>query len=176
VNTSAPFERISGCLERARELGCDRVNRLLYTDLLTYVPDDLLTLSDRTSMRFGLELREPFLDYRVVEHALAMPGSAKIRGRELKAGLRRIARDWLPAEIVDAPKRGFSVPMAQWLRGPLACEMESVVKKAGPETGLLDPQALSDAWQGHRSGRANHEQILWAALVFSRWADSQRQG
>jgi asparagine synthase (glutamine-hydrolysing) len=176
VDASAPLERIASCLGRARELGCDRVNRLLYTDLLTYIPDDLLTLSDRTSMRFGLELREPFLDYRVVQHALAMPGSDKLRGRELKAGLRAIARDWLPPEVVDGPKRGFSVPMAQWLRGPLAQEMSAVVDKTGPETGLLDPVALGSAWREHRAGRANHETILWAALVFSRWAEANRQG
>jgi len=176
IDTAAPLDRIAGFLERGHELGCDHTNRLLFTDLQTYIPDDLLTLSDRTSMRYGLELREPFLDYRVVQHALAMPGSTKIRGRQLKAGLRKVARNWLPPEVVDGPKRGFSVPMAQWLRGPLSQEMSDAVEKTAPETGLLDATALRRAWHQHRSGRANHEEILWATLVFTRWAEANRQG
>ena len=78
--------------------------------------------------------------------------------------------------MVDGPKRGFSVPMAQWLRGPLAAEMSAAVEKTAPETGLLDARMLADAWRDHRSGRASHEQILWATLVFSRWAEAHRQG
>ena len=174
VDPSSPLEEIGACLERARALGCDPLNRLLYTDLVTYVPNDLLVLADRTSMRAGLEVRVPFLDHRLVERALAIPGGEKIRGSELKAGLRRLAGSWLPAEVVTGPKRGFSVPMADWLRGPLRDAMTRAVEVTAPETGLLDRDALREAWRAHAGGNENHEEILWATLVFARWAESSR--
>ncbi len=172
VDPDGPLDRIESLFAEADGLGLDRVNRLLYTDLSTYIPDDLLTLADRTSMRFGLEVRVPFLDHRLVAHALTIPGREKVRGRRLKLLLRRLAERWLPHEVVHGPKRGFSVPMADWLRGPLAPAVERAVETVGPETGILDRDALRSAWAAHRSGRASHEDLLWAVLVFTRWAEA----
>jgi asparagine synthase (glutamine-hydrolysing) len=173
VDADAPWRLVAGHLERARELGLDAVNRLLYVDLLTYVPGDLLRLADRTSMQVGLEVRVPFLDHRLVEAALAVPGREKLRHRRGKLLLRRIARSWLPPEIVRAPKRGFGVPMGEWLRGPLALEVTRVIEQVAPATGVLDRPALRAAWDAHRSGRANHEDILFATLVFARFVESR---
>lgn len=171
VDRQSPLRSIAAHFERADELGLDSVNRLLYTDLLTYIPDDLLVLADRTSMRVGLEVRVPFLDHRLVEAALAMPGRDKLRGRRLKQNLRQLARRRLPPELIDAPKRGFSVPMAEWLRGPLAAEMTRAVDEIAPATGVLERSALRRAWEAHQAGRANHEELLWSTLMFSLWAE-----
>jgi asparagine synthase (glutamine-hydrolysing) len=169
---SAPVDEIARHLQRADELGLDAVNRLLYVDLHTYVPGDLLPLADRTSMLFGLEVRVPFLDHRLVETALGVPGNEKLRFGRTKILLRRIAQDLLPSEVLSGPKRGFSVPMAEWLRGPLSDEMTRAVENTAPATGLMSREGLREAWSQHRSGRVNHEDILWATLVFSRWAES----
>lgn len=173
VDRSSPHDRIFARLKEAGDLGCDPVNRLLYTDLLTYVPDDLLTLADRTSMRSSLEVRVPFLDHRLVSRALSIPGSEKIRGSELKAFLRRASKEWLPESVIHGPKRGFSAPMADWLRGPLRSEMQRAIETTAPATGLLDRSGLREAWEAHVGGRANHETILWATLLFARWAESR---
>ncbi len=172
VDRGAPVARIERLLARGAELGLDRLNRLLYADLHSYLVDDLLPLADRTSMRVGLEVRVPFLDHRVVSRALAIPGREKVRGRRLKLPLRTLAARHLPAEVLTGPKRGFSVPMAAWLRGPLHDEMDRVVVEVAPATGVLDRDALRQAWRAHASGRASHESILWATLVFARWAEA----
>jgi len=173
VDPWAPLRLVRGHIERGRDLGLDEVNRLLYTDLLTYIPGDLLRLADRTSMRFSLEVRVPYLNHRLVEAALGMPGGEKLRHGRRKRLLRRLSRRWLPPEVVRAPKRGFGGPMAAWLRGPLAPAMERAVEITAPETGVLERAALREAWREHRSGRASHEEILWATLVFARWAEAR---
>lgn len=174
VNPEAPFEIVRGHLERAEELGLDLVNRLLYTDLRTYIPGDLLTVADRASMRVGLEVRVPFLDHELVAQALGVPGREKVGFRETKRLLRRIAQDRLPKGVVRGAKRGFSVPMAEWLRGPLAQEVEGLVEQSGAATEVLQKRKLRQLWEEHRTRRANHEDLLWATLVFGRWA--QRVG
>ena len=170
VDRSSAVDHIGRHLRTAADLGLDPVNRLLYTDMHTYIADDLLPLADRTSMHVGLEVRVPFLDHRLSSHALSIPGSEKVRGRQLKALLKGIARAHLPPEVTQAPKKGFGIPMDDWLRGPLATAMTEAVEHSGPETGILERSTLRRAWEDHQSGRANHEEILWAALVFSRWA------
>ena len=122
-------------------------------------------------MRVGLEVRVPFLDHRVVEQALAIPGSEKIRGRTLKAMLKGVARPYLPASVIDGKKKGFSIPMDDWLRGPLCSEMTRAIEEVAPDTGYFDGDGLRRAWEAHRARRANHEEILWATLAFARWAE-----
>ncbi len=173
VDPESAQRRIAQRFDRAKEMGLDRVNQLLYTDLTTYVPDDLLRLADRTSMAESLEVRVPFLDDRLAERALAIPAAQKVNRRELKILLRSLARTQLPASVVDGAKRGFSVPMAEWLRGPLAAVTDRAVREVGPATGVLDRDALVAAWDEHRSGTANHEETLWASLMFSMWAEAQ---
>ena len=110
------------------------------------------------------------------ENNLYAMGTALVRHQAQPDLCKKAASYGMPAEVVDGPKRGFSVPMAQWLRGPLAGEMTTAVEKTAAETGILDPDALGRAWQEHRSGRANHEEILWATLVFCRWAEANPRG
>src|SRR5262249_54454579 len=142
VDTGAPVARVAELLGQARGLGLDPVNSALYVDLHTFLIDDLLRCADRTSMAASLEVRVPFLERALVELARAIPGSMKVRGRRLKWILREVARTAVPPEIVTAPKRGFSVPMAEWLRGPLACFIDEAIEKHAPATGVLDRAAL----------------------------------
>jgi asparagine synthase (glutamine-hydrolysing) len=170
VDAAAPLAQIEVQFAAARELGLDAVNTALYTDLSTFLVGDLLRCADRTSMAAGLEVRVPFLHTELVELALAIPGSLKVRRGRLKWLLREVARDILSHEIAAAPKRGFSVPMAEWLRGPLAPFVEEAVEKHAPATGILDRAALRTLWNTHRARRESHEATLWSVLVFSLWA------
>ncbi|MBV9622251.1 MAG: asparagine synthase (glutamine-hydrolyzing), partial [Gammaproteobacteria bacterium] len=97
----------------------DSVTRALQTDLRWYLPDDILRLTDRLSMWHSLELRVPYLDHRLVEEAMRIPSSLKIRGMRQKHLLKEVARKWLPPAVIDHRKQGFEAPMGQWLRGPL---------------------------------------------------------
>lgn len=149
----------------------DETQKLLYTDLKTFLPDDILTKVDRASMAVSLEVRTPFLDHTLVEYAFNIPADFKRRGRRGKDILRSAMRPHLPAETLDAPKRGFEPPMGEWLRGALRPAVEDVLGDRGAMfADYLDRRALATAWDQHRAGRANHAALLWAVLALEMWA------
>ncbi len=94
-------------------------HRMMYLDSISYLPDDILVKVDRASMGVSLETRAPFLDHRVVEFAWSLPLSLKIRQGESKWVLKQILDKYVPRELMNKPKSGFSVPLDSWLRGPL---------------------------------------------------------
>ena len=151
------------------------LRRALHADAAVYLPDDVLTLTDRLSMWHSLELRVPFLDREVVETAAEVPDSALISGKEQKLILRRIAERWLPASILNHRKQGFEAPMGAWLRGPLLPFFDSKVNEhTVNESGLLywpSVKALRDA---HVSGRHKHSKTLFAALMLLGWWEQAR--
>jgi asparagine synthase (glutamine-hydrolysing) len=152
-----PFSRVRG----------DPVTAAGYTDLLTYLPDDILVKVDIASMANGLEVRCPFLDPEVVDLAFRIPGPRK-RG---KAALKRAFRELLPAKIRRRGKMGFAVPLAEWLRGPLRSLMEdALLGREARERGVFAPGPVERWVREHLSGKRDHRDRLWLLLMFELWA------
>jgi asparagine synthase (glutamine-hydrolysing) len=155
-------QRLSGFPES------DRLNRMLWLDFLTYLPDDLLVKVDRATMMASIEARAPFLDREVMELALPAPSALKVRGIRTKAILKKAARGLVPDYVIDRRKRGLSVPVARWLNTGLAAEADRLLARprlfpaSGPAAALLAE---------HRSGRRNHARKLWPLFMAERWAE-----
>jgi asparagine synthase (glutamine-hydrolysing) len=145
------------------------LDRAQYVDLTFWLPGDILTKVDRTSMAASLEAREPLLDHRLIEFAASLPESLRVRGMQGKALLKRAMRRYLPDDILYRPKQGFVTPIAAWLRGPLASEARAIASSAAlSRTGWLDPKAVSSAAEAHISGRSDQSRLLWQLLMLDR--------
>jgi asparagine synthase (glutamine-hydrolysing) len=156
----------------AETAGAEPLARLQDVDLGIYLVDDLLVKTDRMSMAHSLEARVPYLDTEVARLAMALPTAAKVRGWAKKRLLRRAAAPLVPKAIVTGRKKGFSIPAAAWLRGPLepfAREVLSPGRVAAQ--GLLDPAAVTAVLDRHVSGREDLSRQLWGLLSLSLWLD-----
>jgi asparagine synthase (glutamine-hydrolysing) len=139
-------------------------------DLGQYLPDDLLVKVDRAAMSASLETRAPMLDHRVVELALAMPERALVRDGVGKWVLRRVLDRYVPRHLIERPKAGFEVPLADWLRGPLRPWAESLLDKSQlVADGLLDASKVQRLWQQHVAGTFDRSLFLWNVLMFQAW-------
>src|SRR5688572_10600580 len=145
------------------------LDRAQFADLTFWLPGDILTKVDRTSMAAGLEAREPLLDHRLIEFAAALPERMRVRGRTGKYLLKKAMRRYLPNEVLYRPKQGFVTPIAEWLRGPLAGEARaSAMSAALARTGWFDIGRLAGLADSHRAGRADHSRLLWQLLMLDR--------
>lgn len=154
------------------------INQMLFTDLSSYLPGDLLPLTDRMSMIHSLEVRVPFLDHRLLEFVATIPPELKIRRLSKKYILRKAVRELLPQEILKREKRGFSIPLTFWLRNELLRDF--VHKQLAPERiakmGYFDPRKVTTILDEHFSARANNENKIWALLIFAVWHDYYMTG
>lgn len=157
-------------------LQADLMKQLMWQDLHWYLPDDILAKVDRAAMANSLETRIPMLDHRVVEFALGLPSSLNMHGNSGKQVLKQVLYRHVPKQLVDRPKQGFAVPLADWLRGPLR----------GWADGLLEPGRLSSQgywkvpvvqsfWHDHCAGREDYSFQLWSILMFQSWLDEQQR-
>jgi len=143
--------------------------------LQQYLPDDLLVKVDRAAMAVSLETRAPFLDHRIVEFAWRLPLNFKMRGQSTKWILKKMLARHVPLELFDRPKRGFSVPVDEWLRGPLRGWAEDLLSASRlRDDGYFRPNLIRQAWGAHLSGRSNRQAQLWTVLMFQSWLDSRR--
>lgn len=143
-------------------------------DVRQYLPDDLLVKVDRASMSASLETRAPLLDHRVVELAFAMPSHALLRDGISKWVLRQVLYRHVPPALIERPKTGFSVPLADWLRGPLRPWAEELLQPTAlAKHDLIDANKIAQLWRNHLSGRFDHSNHLWSTLMFQSWARQQ---
>jgi asparagine synthase (glutamine-hydrolysing) len=145
------------------------LDRAQYADLAFWLPGDILTKVDRTSMAVSLEAREPLLDHRLIEFAAQLPEGLRLRGTQGKWLMKQAMRRYLPDEILFRPKQGFVLPIAQWFRGPLAGKARSIAASSAlARTGWFDPARLSALAEAHISGRSDHSRLLWQMLMLDR--------
>jgi asparagine synthase (glutamine-hydrolysing) len=145
------------------------LSRAQYADLKIWLPGDILTKVDRTSMAVSLEAREPLLDHRLVEFAARLPARLRLRGGSGKWLLKKALGTRLPPEILHRRKMGFVTPVSAWFRGPLAAEAAAIAHSpALAELGWLEPAAIARIAADHRSGRAEHGRLLWQLLMLDR--------
>lgn len=148
----------------------DPLSVIQYVDIKTYLVDDILTKVDRASMANSLEVRNPLLDYQLMEFTARIPWHFKLRGREGKHILKQAVRTWVPDRVLCRRKMGFCLPVSQWLRGELAGFAEEHLEDLCiKNSGLFQPKFLRQLQREHRSGLHDHSSRLWALLMFSLW-------
>ncbi|MGP0068851.1 MAG: asparagine synthase (glutamine-hydrolyzing) [Isosphaeraceae bacterium] len=168
----APIDIEAEHLRRAASLtgAGDELTRSLALYQDTYLPDDILTKVDRASMACGLEVRAPFLDAELVDFMQALPSAYKFGRRQTKRLLKRAAASRLPASILRRPKKGFGIPVAQWLRGPLSPLVDRLLGRDCLERqGIFHPEEVGYRIAEHRAGVRDHRKPLWTLLMFQLW-------
>jgi asparagine synthase (glutamine-hydrolysing) len=156
---------------KARHAG---TQQMLWVDLMSYLPDDILVKVDRMSMANSLEVRVPLLDHRVVEFMAQVNKKQKYTQFNSKILLRDVARRYLPQEILDRPKQGFAIPLAGWLKKELKPMLHDVLAPARVgRRGLFDSARITQMIAEHSAGQRDYSQQLWALLMLESWLDKE---
>ena len=165
-----PFDLIYPLYNKVKHL--DPVSRAQFCDLNFYLPEDVLVKVDRMSMAVSLEVRSPLLDHRIIEFGAKLPLSLKIAGKKGKVLLRRAILKYLPKDIIDRPKQGFSIPEAKWLREELRPWVEKAVNKHGSIVNeLFNMRQIKALWDRHVQKKENHSVFFWGIMILSLWEE-----
>ena len=151
----------------------DEIEQMQFLDMNFYMAEDILTKVDRASMSVSLETRAPFLDPRVAQFAASLPIEYKLRGNKGKYILKKAVEDLLPKSILRRPKKGFGIPIAEWLKGRLNPLMHEMLAPGRLKVqGLFEPDYVQTLIAEHEKGMASHHKQLWTLLVFQLWYNS----
>ena len=173
-----PSELVPGAIEPLTEFNdphlwpdvTSDVERMMYLDLVTYLPEDILTKVDRASMAVGLEARVPFLDHRLVDFAWRLPLEFKIHRGHSKRILRLVLARYVPPHLFERPKMGFDMPLGEWLRGPLRPWVEELLDPTElHKQGIFNPVPIQQKWTEHLRGKRDRAKQLWSVLMFQAW-------
>jgi asparagine synthase (glutamine-hydrolysing) len=146
------------------------IDRMLYTDLMTRMPDHLLVLVDRMSMAHSIESRSPLIDYKVVEYAASIPADLKLKGKDLKYILKQVASRYLPKELIYRKKQGFSFPIGIWMRTELKSFLNNLLKQSRfVELGIFNKDYIFSLLRDHISGKVDHNYRLWILINLEIW-------
>lgn len=163
-----PFTAFTRHFERVR--GLDPLSQILYVDLKTWLPNDILVKVDRMSMANSLEVRAPLLDHKVIEFAARVPVGLKYRGWTSKYLLKRHLEGRVPPEVIHRRKQGFDIPLASWLRGDLRAIAEDLLfSPRALGRGYFSPEGLRRSWRRHQQGARDTSRELWACMVLELW-------
>jgi asparagine synthase (glutamine-hydrolysing) len=155
-------------------LGQDFMQQMMYTDAISYLPDDILTKVDRAAMSVSLETRIPLLDHRVVEFAFSLPQTLRFQHGQGKWILRQLLYQYVPKHLLDRPKAGFAVPLESWLRGELREWAENLLDASRlQQQGIFDVVLVRQKWTEHINGQRNWHFYLWSILMFQMWLNGQ---
>ncbi|GAB6886739.1 asparagine synthase (glutamine-hydrolyzing) [Desulfothermus okinawensis JCM 13304] len=165
-----PFECIYPLYKKVKHL--DPVSRAQYCDLNFYLPEDVLVKVDRMSMAVSLEVRAPLLDYRIIEFGAKLPLNLKVSSKKGKLVLRHVLKRYIPQEIINRPKQGFSIPEAKWLVTTLRPLIEKAIcKQNSLIQELFDVNYLKSLWQKQIKNEENNSVFFWGLMIFSLWED-----
>jgi asparagine synthase (glutamine-hydrolysing) len=153
----------------------DVFDGFMYTDTLTYLPDDILVKVDRATMAVSLEGRAPLLDHRLADFLWSLPHEVRLVGLRGKRWLKEILYEHVPRAMVERPKMGFGIPLAEWLRGPLRPWAEALLDaRRLDQEGYWHSAEISRRWLEHQSGVRNWQSQLWNVLMFQAWLAARR--
>ena len=161
----------------SRAVGADDVDRALYGDITTYLPDQLLAKADVSSMAHGLETRSPFLGREILEYAATLPTSLRLQGWTTKHLLKRVAERYVPAEALHRRKQGFVMPASDWLRNDLApLARASLDAPRFLDRGWIRRESVRTLLDEHASGRRDWGQQIWTLMILEIWAQLALDG
>mgnify|MGYP001448362537 CR=1 FL=1 len=148
-------------------------DKLMFLDSQTYLPDDILCKVDRASMYNSLEVRCPFLDYEIINISQKIPTKMKIRNSRGKIILKEILKNYLPNKLVEQPKKGFAVPIGEWIKNPLRDWAEELLsEKKLKEEGIINHKLIRSTWEIHKNTNIDHSSKLWPFLIFMSWKEN----
>ena len=166
-------ELVLGYFNTANVSGsADSLNRALFSDIKTYLPEDILAVTDRMSMQHSLEVRVPFLDHKFIEFCSTIPAEMKIKWLQKKYLLKKAVRDLLPREVIDHRKQGFVGPMTSWLKNELKPFVHDTLSETNlRKHNLLNYTTVQKILEEHFSGKEIHDTLIWSMLIFQTWYD-----
>jgi asparagine synthase (glutamine-hydrolysing) len=152
------------------ENATDPMDRVFYLDMKTWLPEDILACTDRTSMWHSLEVRVPFLDHKLVEFCATIPNGLKVKGREKKYLLKRAVSNLLPPGVINHRKQGFDSPMTKWLQTDLKPFVLDVLgNKNLSKHGLFNIETVNTILSEHFNRVEIHDKLIWSLIVFQIW-------
>lgn len=170
-NQIEDYDSASKILDHFESESVDQlIDRMLYTDLMTRMPDHLLVIADRMTMAHSLESRSPLVDYKVVEFAASIPAELKLKGKDLKYILKKVASRYLPDELIYRKKQGFGFPIAIWMRTELKTFIKNLFDQSRfVELGIFNHEYIHRILHEHISGKADHNFRLWILINLEIW-------